>query len=326
MRYKFIQQHRPRKVGDARVTNTRRSKDMFPHRDTWPVRLMCKVLNVSASGFYDSLKRKPSKQTQRRDELTERITLIHHDSHDRYGSPRVYKQLRAEGESINEKTVAKIMKHNEIRGKTPKKYKPITTDSDHNRPIADNLLVRDFSATQPNEKWVADITYIDTDEGWLYLAVIMDVFSRKIVGWQLADHMKANLVCEALAMAITHRNIHPDKTLPGEKEKSSLVPDPFSLLVHSDRGSQYASDDYQELLQENNLTCSMSRKGNCYDNAMIESFFGTLKTELDETFIDQHQARAKLFDYIEVFYNRQRMHSSLGYVSPAAYEQKHQAA
>lgn len=278
------------------------------HRQGHCVRTMCKLLNVSVSGFYDSLHHTPGPQANRRQDLAEQIVVIHKASRNTYGSPRVYEQLRESGEVVSEKTVAKIMKTREIKGKCPRRYKPMTTDSVHELPVADNLLARDFSSDEPNRKWVTDITYIDTDEGWMYLAVVLDLFSRRVVGWALADHMRASLVCEALTSALLQRQPNGD------------------LLHHSDRGSQYASGEYQRILAANKITCSMSRAGNCHDNAVAESFFGTLKSELDEPLESHRAARLALFDYIEVFYNRQRLHSAIGYMSPAAYERKHQAA
>jgi transposase InsO family protein len=279
------------------------------HRSCWPVRTQCRVLRVSASGYYDWQTREPGVRGQRRAELAERIGVIHADSRGCYGSPRVFKQLKQEGEEVAVKTVASIMRACDLRGKSPRKRLPRTTDSAHGKPIAENLLARDFTASGPNRKWVADITYLDTNEGWLYLAVVLDVFSRRVVGWAAADHLRSKLIEEALKMALTHRR-------PTCED---------GLIHHSDRGSQYASESFRQLLERHHITCSMSRKGNCYDNAVMESFFGTLKTELDEPLATRAVARRELFEYIEVFYNRQRLHSTLGYMSPAAYEQQHQA-
>ena len=196
------------------------------------------------------------------------------------------------------------MHHRGIRAKSKKKFVPRTTDSIHDQPVAENLLNREFTAEAPNRKWVTDITYIWTNEGWLYLAGVLDLFSRKVVGWAMADHMRTELVSEALQMAITHRR-------PAD-----------GLLHHSDRGVQYASDDYQKLLQDHHMEVSMSGRGQCWDNACVESFWGTLKTELvnHEHYATREEARQSIFEYIEVFYNRKRMHSSLGYKSPEAFE------
>jgi transposase InsO family protein len=280
------------------------------HRERWPVRTQCRVLEVSAAGYYDWRGRTPGDRQRRREALADRIQAIHGASRRTYGSPRVFEQLRAEGEQVACKTVAAIMREVGLRGKSPCKRKPRTTDSAHGKPVAENLLERDFTATAVNQKWVADITYIDTEEGWLYLAVVLDAYSRRVVGWAAADHLRSELVEQALTMALTHR----------------APPMGGGLIHHSDRGSQYASGSFRQLLAKHGITCSMSRSGDCYDNAMMESFFGTLKTELDEPLPTRAAARRALFDYIEVFYNRQRLHSALNYMSPAAYEQQHQVA
>jgi len=280
------------------------------HRERWPVRTQCRVLEVSAAGYYDWRGRPPGDRQRRREALADRIQAIHGASRRTYGSPRVFQQLRAEGEQVACKTVAAIMREVGLCGKSPCKRKPRTTDSAHGKPVAENLLERDFTATAVNQKWVADITYIDTEEGWLYLAVVLDAYSRRVVGWAAADHLRRELVEQALTMALTHR----------------APPMGGGLIHHSDRGSQYASGSFRQLLAAHGIVCSMSRAGDCYDNAMMESFFGTLKTELDEPLPTRTAARQALFDYIEVFYNRQRLHSALNYVSPAAYEQQHQVA
>jgi len=235
--------------------------------NAWPVRALCSALKVSRNGFYDYVRRldKPGPRAERRAELATKITRVHDDSRGTYGSPRVHRQLRDDGEVVTEKTVAKVMQSLSIQGKSPRPRKPRTTDSDHGRPIADNLLERDFTATAPNQKWVSDITYIDTDEGWLYLAVVIDLFSRKVVGWSAADHMKADLVCEATRRALRQRLGLTGK-LPGVEEDDG----DNALIYHSDRGSQYASGDFQQLLDEHGIVCSMSRKGNCWDNAVSE--------------------------------------------------------
>lgn len=304
MRYTFIHEQR------GRDDNPR------------PVRALCSALQVSRNGFYDFTHRldKPGPRAQRRAELAAKVQAAHADSRATYGSPRIHQQLQQDGETVSEKTVAKVMQSLEIQGKSPRRRKPRTTDSDHGRPVAENLLERDFTATGPNQKWVSDITYIDTDEGWLYLAVVIDLFSRRVVGWSTADHMKAGLVCQATRRAL-HQRFGAGHPLAGEKQG-----DVAALIHHSDRGSQYASGEFQQLLDDHGIVCSMSRKGNGHDNAVSESFFGTLKTEVDEPLPTRSIAHQKLFDYIEVFYNRQRLHSTLNYMSPAAYEAKHQAA
>jgi transposase InsO family protein len=275
------------------------------HKDTWPVRLMCEALEVSPSGFYSWLKRPPSPREQRRQALVAEIREIHAEARQCYGSPRIHAALAgAEGaRSVN--TVAKLMRDNDIRAKTARRFRCRTTDSAHSLAVAENVLSRQFNPCGPNQAWVADITYVPTAEGWLYLAVVEDLFSRMIVGWSMADHMQSRLVVDALDMAVKRR-------LPGA-----------GLLAHSDRGSQYASDHYQRLLSRHGITCSMSEVAQCWDNAPAESFFATLKKELvhDENYKTREEARASIFEYVEVFYNTERLHSSLGYVTPAEYEQ-----
>jgi transposase InsO family protein len=274
------------------------------HRRDWPVVMICRVLQVSRSGFFAWLKRPASKRDRRRRELIEKIRAAHRENRELYGSPRVHRALLIDGEVVSRNTVARLMRQEKIRAKNKRKFVPRTTDSRHPHPVAENLLDRQFQAARPDCKWVADITYIPTDEGWLYLAGVLDCFSRKIVGWSMADHMETPLVSDALRMALTHRH-HP-----------------AGLLHHSDRGVQYASEAYQHLLQEHGLVGSMSGKGDCWDNAMIESFWATLKTELiyQERYATREQARQSIFKYIEMFYNRKRLHSSLGYVSPESFE------
>jgi putative transposase len=275
------------------------------HQEAWPVRVMCDALGVSPSGYYSWLRRPPSFQEQRREALLVLIRGIHAGAKGRYGSPRVHAALAGSDGARSVNTVARIMRDNDIRAKTARKFRCRTTDSNHALPVADNVLDRQFDPEGPNEAWVADITYIPTREGWLYLAVVEDLFSRRVVGWSMADHMESRLVVDALEMAVQRR-------LPGE-----------GLLAHSDRGSQYASGHYQLLLEKHGIECSMSGVGQCWDNAPAESFFATLKKELvhDEDYQTREEARASLFEFIEVFYNNQRLHSSLGYVTPAAYEQ-----
>lgn len=270
----------------------------------FPIEAACDVLQVSRSGYYAWRDRPQSEQANRREQLTRKIQVVHQQNLRVYGSPRVCLALQAQGERVCENTVAKVMRQQGIRAKTKKKFVPRTTDSVHEQPVADNLLNREFAAEGPNRKWATDITYIPTDEGWLYLAGVLDLFSRKVVGWAMADHMRTELVSDALQMAILHRR-------PGQ-----------GLLHHSDRGVQYASDAYQQLLEANQMEVSMSGPGECWDNACIESFWSTLKTELvhHEHYATRDAARQSIFEYIEVFYNRKRMHSSLGYKSPEAFE------
>jgi transposase InsO family protein len=274
------------------------------HLGAFPIDAVCRTLEISRSGYYAWVERPDSPRVQRRRELAVKIQAIHTQNRRVYGSPRVCRALQAQGESVCENTVASIMQEREIRAKTKAKFVPRTTDSNHLCPVAQNQLDRQFTAELPNQKWAVDITYIPTDEGWLYLAGVIDLCSRKIVGWSMADHMRTDLTSDALKMAIAHRQ-------PEE-----------GLLHHSDRGVQYASDDYQHLLQSHSMQASMSGKGDCWDNAAMESFWATLKTELvhNERYHTREQARQSIFEYIEVFYNRNRLHSSLGYKSPEAFE------
>ncbi len=274
------------------------------HWDAWPVTVLCDTLGVSTAGFYAWRSRPASDQQRRRDALLVEIAAAHAETKGRYGSPRVHAELAARGIDCCVNTVARLMHDNGIRAKTARKFKN-TTDSNHPLPVADNLLGRQFETHGPNERWLADITYIPTREGWLYLAVVEDLYSRMVVGWSMAETMTSRLVVDALEMAVRRR-------LPGE-----------GLLAHSDRGSQYASDHYQRLLARHGIECSMSGVGQCWDNAPMESFFASLKKELvhHEDYQSRAQARASIFEYIETFYNPKRRHSSLGYLSPAEYEQ-----
>lgn len=274
------------------------------HLQAFPIDAVCRTLDVSRSGYYAWIQRPDSDRAQRRRELAVKIRAVHEQNRRVYGSPRVCQALQAQGESVCENTVARIMREQEIRAKTKAKFVPRTTDSNHACPVAENQLDRQFVAAMPNQKWAVDITYIPTEEGWLYLAGVIDLCSRKIVGWSMADHMRTELASDALKMAIAHRR--PDQ----------------GLLHHSDRGVQYASDDYQHLLQSQYMEASMSGKGDCWDNACMESFWATLKTELvnHEHYQTREQAKQSIFEYIEVFYNRNRLHSSLGYKSPEAFE------
>jgi putative transposase len=274
------------------------------HKGQWPVRLLCQTLGVSPAGYYAWRQRPAGARQQRREALVTEIRAIHAEVKARYGSPRIHAELAARGRDCCVNTVAKLMRQQGIAAKAAKKFRG-TTDSDHDLPVADNLLDRQFNPCGANEAWVADITYLPTREGWLYLAAVEDLYSRRVVGWSLADHQESRLVVDALELAVQRR-------LPGE-----------GLLAHSDRGSQYASDHYQRLLSRHGITCSMSRKADCWDNAPMESFFASLKKELvhGADFASRAQARAAVVEYIEVFYNNRRRHSSLGYVSPAEYEQ-----
>jgi transposase InsO family protein len=272
----------------------------------FPVAVMCRVLEVSRSGFYAWRTRPPSAAEERREELTHEVQRIHAEVKGRYGSPRMHAELVARGEVCCVNFVAGLMKRAGITAKAKKRFVR-TTDSNHTWPVAANVLDRQFHPSQPDTVWVADLTYIPTREGWLYLAAVEDLFSRRVVGWSLSESMTSRLVVDALEMAVGRRR-------PGEE-----------LLAHSDRGSQYASEHYQRVLSREGMVCSMSRRGDCWDNAPMESFFATLKKELvhREDYATREQAKASVFEYIEVFYNRVRRHSSLGFVSPAQFEQTH---
>jgi len=274
------------------------------HRGTLPVSDLCRLLGVSTSGYYAWLDRPASAAARRREELTAKIRGVHERARRVYGSPRVHRALLAEGESVCRNTVARIMRNCGIRAKTHRRFRVRTTESGHGLPVAPNLLGRRFTAAGPDRVWLTDITYIPTAEGFVYLAGVMDLYSRRIVGWSMADSMHADLVCDALNAALKARR-------PGS-----------GLLHHSDRGVQYACGRYRGVLAARGITVSMSGVGDCYDNAPKESFWGKLKTELvhHERFATREQARLAVFDYIEVFYNRQRLHSALGYVSPEQFE------
>jgi putative transposase len=266
---------------------------------------MCHVLEVSRAGYYAWLGRPESPRALRRSEILEEIHRAHRLSRGTYGSPRVFRALKAGGVACCENTVAKLMRREGVRAANARRFVVRTTDSRHGHAVAPNTLDRRFEPGEPDVVWVGDITYIATGEGWLYLAAVLDLGSRRVVGWATADHLRADLVARALGNAL--------------EERRPSGP----LLHHSDRGVQYACDDYQELLSINGIDVSMSHKGDCYDNAVMESFFGTLKQELvhREEYPTREEARRSLFDYIEVFYNRQRLHSTLGYLSPVQYEE-----
>jgi putative transposase len=273
------------------------------HRGRWPVRTMCRVLHASPGGYYDWRGRPANAKTERREALVVAIKGIHGQVKARYGSPRLHAELVARGLPCCVNTVARLMREHGIAAKTRRKFR-CTTDSDHDRPVAENVLDRRFEPEAPDRAWAADITYIPTGEGWLYLAAVEDLHSRRIVGWSMSERIDSRLVVDALEMAVARR-------LPGE-----------GLVAHSDRGSQYASDHYQRALAGRGIVCSMSRRANCWDNAPMESFFASLKKELvhDEDYATRAEARASLFESIEVFYDRVRRHSSLGYRSPVEYE------
>jgi transposase InsO family protein len=275
------------------------------HRDEFKVVTMCRVLDATRSGFYAWRYRQshPSIRQQRRAHRDGVVKEAFASRKGRSGSPRLVLDLHDAGHACDRKTVAGSMQRQQLRAKGAKKFKA-TTNSAHNLPVAPNLLKQDFRATAPNQKWVGDITYLWTDEGWLYLATMIDLYSRRVVGWAMSERMTAELVCDALTMALWRRGM------------------PRGVITHTDRGSQYCSAVYQGLLTRHGLHCSMSGKGNCYDNACAESFFHSLKVEAihGERFATREMIRQTVFEYIEVEYNRMRRHSTNGYISPEAFE------
>jgi putative transposase len=273
------------------------------HRQQWPTRLMCRVLGVSTGGYYEWRRRPPSARQERREALAAQIKSIHQKVKAHYDSPRIHAELAARGEPCRVNTVARLMRRLGVAAKARRKFR-CTTDSNHDRPIAENLVDRQFEPEAPNQVWTADITYILTREGWLYLAAVEDFYSRQVVGWSMGERIDSRLVVDALEMAVSRR-------LPGG-----------GLVAHSDRGSQYASEHYRRVLSGQGITCSMSRRAKCWDNAPMESFFASLKKERvhDEDYATREEARSSIFEYIEVFYNRVRRHSSLGYRSLVEYE------
>jgi transposase InsO family protein len=278
---------------------------MKKYANKFSIERMSKMLNVSRSGYYKFIQWKPSKRVHEDKELLLKIRKIHNKSRQTYGSPRVRAALKEEGENCSRKRVARLMKKEGIEAKMKKRF-TVTTKVNPKAKPASNLLQQDFTALKPNQRWVADITYIATSEGWLYVAAVLDLFSRKIIGLSMNERMTADLVSAALEQAITHR-----KPQPG-------------LIHHSDKGCQYTSHQFQGLLKKHNINVSMSGTGNCYDNAAMESFFHTLKTEHVhfEHYKTREEAKLSIFEYIEVFYNRQRLHSTLGYSTPFDFENK----
>jgi putative transposase len=275
---------------------------------SYPVRILCRVLRVSRSGFYAWLRRKPSNRDLEDERLRPKVVEAFEMGRGTYGSPRVQRELVDQGYEIGRRRVARLMQDLGLQGLSPRKFR-VTTDSNHKSEVAPNVLAREFMADKANDKWVTDITYIWTGEGWLYLAVVMDLYSRRIVGWSTAAHMETSLCLDALSMAL--------------KARTSVE----GMIHHSDRGSQYASDRYRRALASNGIECSMSRRGNCWDNAVAESFFGTFKNELiyRRPWLDRESVQTAISEYIEVFYNRIRRHSTIGYVSPAKFEEMNQA-
>lgn len=281
MRYKFIQEN----------------------KCTFTVDAMCEVLNVSRGGYYDWHSRQISNRDKSNQALLEEITRIFLASKKRYGYRKIYRKLRQEGILVSKNRVATLMRKNGLISKVKRKFKA-TTNSKHNLPVANNILDRQFKVDRPNTHWVGDISYVWTNEGWLYLATVIDLYSRAVVGWSVNGTMTSKLVEDALLEAIWKRK--PSK----------------GLIFHSDRGSQYASHNFQKLLANYGAICSMSRKGNCWDNAVAESFFKIIKSELiyDCKYSTREEARNSIFEYIEAFYNSQRLHSSIGYLSPMQFE------
>ena len=272
---------------------------------TYPVAVLCRALQVSRAGYYAWAGRGVSTRAQADAALTEQIRTIHRSSRGTYGAPRVHAELHAVGQRVGRQRVARLMRAAELRGCGRGRQRVCTTLTDPTATAAPNLVARTFEASRPNELWVGDITYIPTGEGWLYLATLLDAYSRRIVGWAMAEHLRTELALDALAMALQQR-----RPLPGR------------LVHHTDRGCQYTARAYQAVLAAHGVTCSMSRVGDCYDNALAESFFGTLKAELvhAQHWPSRRAARVAVFEWIEVFYNRQRRHSALGFFSPVSFE------
>lgn len=278
------------------------------HRSLFPVSAMCPVLDVSSSGYYAWHRRPPSRRQQANEALVAQIQIVHKQSRQTYGSPRITEELQEQGHVCGHNRVARLMQTHDIRAKMSKVFKQ-TTKSDPSARVAPNVLAQDFHAAGPNQTWVSDITYIRTGEGWLYLCMVMDLFSRQVIGWAMESYLTQALVQQAFTMAC-----HP--TPPGR-----------GVIFHSDRGSQYTCQTFRVLLKEKGFIQSMSRAGNCYDNAVAESFFHTLKTEevYGQWYATRTQARTAIFEYIEVFYNRIRRHSALGYLSPIQFARKRAA-
>jgi len=276
-----------------------------------PIRLLCECLDVSPSGYYDWKERQenPSQRAKANQALKADIVRIHRESRQTYGSPRIQASLTQQGKPHGRNRIARLMREEKISGRQRRRYRGRTTDSNHNHPVAPNRLAQMPQPSRPNEVWVADITYIETSEGWLYLAGVLDLYSRRIVGWSMSPRIDADLVVGAWNMALMHRRP------AGE------------LVFHSDRGVQYASQEFRQNLAKAGVRASMSRRANCYDNAVMESFWSTLKLELvyRGKFISRKQARRELFAYIETFYNHSRLHSSLGYKSPEQFEREQNA-
>lgn len=278
---------------------------MKDHSNEHKIEKMAKALDVSRSGYYAWLKRPESNRVNANRRLLEEIKKIHLEHKKVYGSPRIYKELLKRGWKCSKKRVARLMSENNIRSKIRKKFKP-TTNSKHSNPVARNILKREFAVKSPDKVWVSDMTYISTQEGWLYLCVIIDLYSRKVVGWSMGTRLDTNLLINAFIMACFNRNY------------------PKKVIFHSDRGVQYTSNKFLEKLKDNKFISSMSRKGDCWDNACAESFFHTLKMEevYHQRYESREEARRSIFEYIEIFYNRKRIHTYLGDMSPEEFETK----
>ena len=270
----------------------------------YPVRMLCRVLSVARSGYYAWQKRPESQHSRKDKALVVKLKVFYQVNREVYGSPRMHPEMTAQGFKVGRNRIARLMREHGLVATRPKRFRK-TTDSSHSQPVAENLLDRKFDVPGPNRAWVTDITYIWTWEGWLYLAVVIDLFSRRVVGWSMAEHMRLELVLNALQMALGER-----------------LTDGGLLIHHSDRGSQYASETYRDTLARQGIVCSMSRKGNCWDNAVAESFFATLKKELidRDSWPTRRIAKSAIHEYITLFYNARRRHSYLGFVSPMEFE------
>ena len=288
---------------------------MQQHISTYSMNALCEALQVSRSGYH-AWRIRPVNQAKL--QLNQAVTTCHVSHKARAGAPSIHADLQAQGICVSVRTVGRIMQALSLQAKYSRKFKR-TTDSNHQYGASPNLVNRDFTATRPNQVWVGDITYIRTDEGWLYLAVMLDIYSRQVVGWQMSHRIDRHLVCDALQAALVTRGI--------AKQPLSEMPIglPIGLMVHSDQGVQYASGDYRNMIQDYHLTQSMSRRGNCWDNAVAESFFATLKKQAiyGERFLTREAAKQQIFEYIECYYNRVRRHSTNGWVSPADFEARY---
>lgn len=279
---------------------------MRAHQTEFRVTAMCRALEVSAAGYYRWRRREPGRRARENERVVDKIKAAHAASRGIYGSPKIHLELRKQGEVVNRKRVVRLMRKHGLKARRVKKFRR-TTDSRHSLPVAKNVLARQFRARRPDQVWVSDITYLQTDEGWLYLVVFIDLYSRLVVGWAVSERLEASFVTEAF--------------MQGQQRRGRAV----TPLVHSDRGSQYASEAFRQRLAAWECRQSMSRRGNCWDNAVAESFFSLLKSELihHERFHTRQEAKDKLFDYIEVFYNRSRIHSASDYFAPAEYEDRY---